>query len=45
MIEAALLDFERNLLLGAVTQTVGRLAVILPYPTAAYRGWVEASSL
>lgn len=37
---AALLDFGRNLTLGAVPDTVGGLALVLPYPVAAYRGWV-----
>ena len=37
---AALLDFGRNLFLGGVPQTVGGLAIVLPYPVAAYRGWV-----
>ena len=37
---AAFLDFASNLFLGAVTQTVGGLGVIFPYPVAAYRGWV-----
>ena len=39
-LKAALLDFARNLLLGAVPDTVGGLAVVFPYGTAAYRGWV-----
>ena|SRR5713226_547615 len=39
-LRAALLDFGRNLFLGAVPQTVGGLAIALPYPVAAYRGWV-----
>lgn len=38
--KAALLDFSRNLLLGAVPGTVGGLAVAIPYPLAAFRGWV-----
>jgi len=37
---AAFLDFSRNLFLGAIPQTAGGLAVVLPYPVAAYRGWV-----
>lgn len=37
---AALLDFGENLLLGAIPETVGGASVILPYPLAAYRGWV-----
>ena len=39
-VQAALLDFSRNVLLGAVTDTLGGLLVVLPYPTVAYRGWV-----
>lgn len=37
---AALFDFGRNLLLGAVPSTLGGLGIILPYPIVAYRGWV-----
>ena len=37
---AALHDFSRNLLLGAVPSTVTGLAVVLPYPLVAYRGWI-----
>ena len=37
---AALIDFARNLGLGAVPATVGGLAIVLSYPVAAYRGWV-----
>ncbi len=36
---AALLDFGSNLW-AAVLDTVGGLAIIVPYPIAAYRGWV-----
>ncbi len=39
-IGAALWDFGRNLLVGAVPDTIGRLSVVMPYPVAAYRGWV-----
>jgi uncharacterized membrane protein SpoIIM required for sporulation len=39
-LNAALLDFSRNLLLGAAPDTLGGLVVVLPYPTVAYRGWV-----
>jgi uncharacterized membrane protein SpoIIM required for sporulation len=39
-LRAATLDFARNLFLGAVPATLGGLAVVLPYPLAAYRGWV-----
>ncbi len=37
---AALFDFGRNLVLGAIPTTVGGLAIVVPYLTAAYRGWV-----
>ena len=37
---AALSDFGSNLLLGAVPNTLEGLGVIIPYPLAAYRGWV-----
>ena len=37
---AALLDFAGNLGLGAIPSTVMGLAVVLPFPQAAYRGWV-----
>lgn len=37
---AAMWDFSRNLVLGAVPSTVGGLAIVIPYPVAAYRGWV-----
>lgn len=37
---AALLDFVRNLLLGAAPTTVGGLAIVFPYGSAIYRGWV-----
>jgi hypothetical protein len=37
---AALLDFIRNLLLGAVPSTIGGLAIVIPYGVAIYRGWV-----
>ena len=37
---AAFLDFGSNLLLGAVPQTVGGLAIVIPYPLAAYSGWI-----
>src|SRR5512141_3145746 len=39
-IEAATWDFSRNLVLGAVPSTIGGLTVVIPYITAAYRGWV-----
>jgi hypothetical protein len=37
---AVLWDFGRNLLLGGIPSTVGGLAIVIPYPVAAYRGWV-----
>jgi len=37
---AALLDFGGNLFLGAVPDTVGGLAIVIPYPLAAYREWI-----
>jgi hypothetical protein len=38
--EAGILDFAQNVLLGAIPTTVAGLAVALPYPFIAYRGWV-----
>jgi hypothetical protein len=40
LLKAALFDFGRNLVLGAVPQTVTGLTVISPFAFAAYRGWV-----
>jgi hypothetical protein len=37
---AALLDAAENLLIGAVPMTITGLAVVPPYPIAAYRGWI-----
>jgi hypothetical protein len=37
---AALLDFGGNLGLGAVPETVMGLSVAMPFPLAAFRGWV-----
>jgi hypothetical protein len=37
---AALIDFAQNLAFGAIPSTIGGLAIVLPYPVAAYRGWV-----
>jgi hypothetical protein len=37
---AALSDFSRNLLAGAVPDTLTGLGVVFPYASAAYRGWV-----
>ncbi len=36
---AAMLDFGGNLY-GAILDTIGGLAVLIPYPVIAYRGWV-----
>ena len=39
-LRAAAWDFGRNLVLGAIPNTVGGLAIGIPYLTAMYRGWV-----
>jgi len=39
-VKAALFDFGRNLVIGAVPQTITGLTVISPYGFAAFRGWV-----
>ncbi len=39
-VEAALIDFGRNLIAGAVPQTLTGLTVVSPYGFAGYRGWV-----
>jgi hypothetical protein len=39
-LRAAAYDFAQNLLLGAIPNTVGGLAIVLPYPVIAYRAWV-----
>ncbi|MBI2864833.1 MAG: hypothetical protein HYX94_09770 [Chloroflexi bacterium] len=39
-LRAALIDFTENLVRGGMTSTITGLAVIGPYPIAAYRGWV-----
>ncbi len=39
-LQASLSDFSRNLIFGAVPDTVGGLGVIFPYFVTAYRGWV-----
>ena len=39
-LRAALLDFTGNLVRGAVPSTIMGLAVALPLPLLAYRGWV-----
>ena len=38
--QAAGWDFSRNLLLGAIPNTIGGLAIGIPYLMATYRGWV-----
>lgn len=37
---AALFDFGENLFVGAIPDTIMGMAVIMPYPFVAYRGWV-----
>jgi hypothetical protein len=39
-LEAAIMDFGRNLFLGALPQTITGLTLVPPYVFAAYRGWV-----
>lgn len=39
-VRAALLDFTGNLARGAIPSTMMGLAVVLPFPEAAYRGWI-----
>ena len=39
-LQAALLDFGSNLVLGAIPTSVTGLSVVGPFPIAAYRGWV-----
>jgi hypothetical protein len=39
-VRAAAADFAGNLLAGAATSTIMGLSVALPFPVAAYRGWV-----
>ena len=39
-VRAAVLDFGRNLFLGAVPDTISGLAVLFPYLYAVHRGWV-----
>ena len=39
-LQAALLDFGGNLILGALPKTVSGMAVIPAYPLVAYQGWV-----
>lgn len=40
----ALLDFASSLVVGAIPSTITGIGVIGPYPIAAYRGWIGASS-
>jgi len=37
---AALIDFSRNLLVGAVPSTLSGMGVVFAYPFIAHRGWV-----
>jgi hypothetical protein len=39
-LQAAVLDFASNLVLGAIPSTLTGITVIGPYPIAAYRGWI-----
>ena len=39
-LKAALFDFGGNLLTGAIPNTIEGIAVIMPYPFVAFRGWV-----
>jgi hypothetical protein len=39
-VEAALLDFGSNLVLGAAATSLTGICVVCPFPLAAYRGWV-----
>ena len=39
-LQAALLDFAGNLILGALPKTVSGFAVVMPYPWVAYQGWI-----
>ena len=39
-LRAAVMDFGGNLVLGAIPSTLMGLAVVLPFPFAAFRGWV-----
>lgn len=39
-LEAALLDFGSNLVLGAIPTSITGLSVVGPFPLAAYRGWI-----
>lgn len=39
-LQAGLIDFSRNLFLGAVPSTLTGLGIVFTYPLAAYRGWI-----
>ncbi len=39
-VRAAIIDFAGNLLRGAVPSTMMGLAVVMPFPWAAFRGWI-----
>lgn len=39
-VQAAVLDFASNLVLGAIPSTITGVTVVAPYPIAAYRGWI-----
>ncbi len=39
-LKAALFDFGGNLALGAIPSTVMGIAIVLPFPLAACRGWI-----
>ena len=39
-LQAAVLDFGGNLILGAIPKTVSGMAVIPAYPLVAYQGWI-----
>ena len=39
-LQAAMLDFASNLVLGAIPSTITGISVVGSYPIAAYRGWI-----
>jgi hypothetical protein len=39
-VNAALMDFAGNLVLGAIPKTIAGGSVILPYPLVLYQGWI-----
>lgn len=39
-LQAAVLDFASNLVLGAIPSTITGVSVVGSYPIAAYRGWI-----